>query len=235
MGRKRKNEDNKFYFDVEQEEAVLIFLTSEDNEERQRIFRDVLSKPLNKMAESIIKRYRLMRDDIDIDDLKNDTLSFLITKADKFKPEKNKKAYSYFGTICRNYLKGQLYKYSKNISRYLPYDSSLDEDDRYSYELEVENKVEAYDFIPMVADRIEEEINNNRKLKPNDLKVGYAIMDLLRNWESFIEPDDTSNILNRNKVLYYIRETTLLSVKDVRNSLKKFKTLYAIFKNEKQG
>lgn len=231
MGRK-KIEENKLYFGVEQEEAVLIFLSSEDNEERQRIFRDVLSEPLNKMAESIIKRYRLMRDDIDIDDLKNDTLSFLITKADKFKPERNKKAYSYFGTICRNYLKGQLVKYSKNISRYLPYDSTLDEDNRFSYEIEIENKIEAYDFIPIIADRIDEEMLKNTKLKPNDLKVGIAIVDLLRNWESFIDPQDSSNILNRNKVLYYIRESTFLSVKDVRNSLKKYKTLYAIFKDE---
>ena len=41
-------------------------------------------------------------------DIHTDTLSFLVTKMEKFKPAKGKKAYSYFGTICKNYLMGQI-------------------------------------------------------------------------------------------------------------------------------
>ena len=38
------------------------------------------------------------------DETFSDTLSFLITKAEKFDTGRNKKAYSYYGNICKNYL-----------------------------------------------------------------------------------------------------------------------------------
>ena len=51
-----------------------------------------------------------------------DTLSFLVTKMHNFKPDKNKKAYSYFGTICKHYLLGQLIKDDKKVRTDLRYD-----------------------------------------------------------------------------------------------------------------
>jgi hypothetical protein len=56
------------------------------------------------MISSIIRRYKLYRKDMDFKEIHTDTHSFLMTKIDKFKPAKEKKAYSYFGTICKNYL-----------------------------------------------------------------------------------------------------------------------------------
>ena len=54
---------------------------------------------------------------MDFTDIHTDTHSFLMTKVDKFKPDKNKKAYSYFGTICKNYLMGQIIKDQKETNR----------------------------------------------------------------------------------------------------------------------
>ena len=72
------------------------------------------------MIESIIRRYKLYRKDMDYNDVHTDAHSFLMTKVDKFKPAKNKKAYSYFGTICKNYLMGQILKESfKNLEKSL--------------------------------------------------------------------------------------------------------------------
>ena len=51
-----------------------------------------------------------------------DTHSFLMTKIDKFKPAKEKKAYSYFGTICKNYLMGQIMKDQKDMNRKISYE-----------------------------------------------------------------------------------------------------------------
>lgn len=233
-----KKKGSKNYFDLPEEEAVVEYLSSDDPEFRDKIFREKLNAPLNKMVESLIKRYRLMRDDVDIDDLKHETLSHLLTKFDKFKPDKNKKAYSYYGTISVNYLKGELLKYSKRKNMNISYEdisSSIEEDENFAYELDLEEKLEVYDFIPILVDKMEEEIKVNDKLKPNDIKVGYAIIELLTNWEKFIDPEDSTNILNRNKILYFIRESTFLDAKDVRNSLKKFKILYHLVKDDVYG
>ncbi len=53
-GRKRKNE---MYFGPEEEEAVIKFLESTDETERNLIFNEWLKGPLDKMIESIIRKY----------------------------------------------------------------------------------------------------------------------------------------------------------------------------------
>ena len=101
------------YFDVAEENAVREYLTATTFEEKNRIYNQHLRGPLDKMISSIIRRYKLYRKDMNFDDIHTDTHSFLMTKVDKFKPDKNKKAYSYFGTICKNYLMGQIIKDQK--------------------------------------------------------------------------------------------------------------------------
>ena len=105
------------YFDVREELAVVRFLESTSYEEKNKIYNDFLRKPLDKMISSIIRRYKLYRKDMDFEEIHMDTHSFLITKIDKFKPSKEKKAYSYFGTICKNYLMGQIIKDQKETNR----------------------------------------------------------------------------------------------------------------------
>ncbi len=68
------------------------YITAESKEEKETIYNEYLRLPLDKMIESIIRRYKLYRKDMNYTDLHNDTHSFLMTKVDKFKPAKNKKA-----------------------------------------------------------------------------------------------------------------------------------------------
>jgi hypothetical protein len=118
------------YFDVREELAVRNFLTAKTLEEKNKIYNEFLRSPLDKMISSIIRRYKLYRKNMDFNDIHIDTHSFLMTKVDKFKPSKNKKAYSYFGTICKNYLMGQIIKDQKETNRKISYEdisSSIEE------------------------------------------------------------------------------------------------------------
>jgi hypothetical protein len=118
-GRKTVNVN---YFDVREENAVRNFLLAETSEEKNKIYNEYLRGPLDKMISSIIRRYKLYRKDMDFTEIHCDTHSFLMTKVDKFKPSKEKKAYSYFGTICKNYLMGQIIKDQKEINRKVSYE-----------------------------------------------------------------------------------------------------------------
>jgi hypothetical protein len=109
-GRKRKNE---MYFGPEEENAVNEYLASTDDTERNLIYNKWLREPLNKMIESIIRKYKLYRKGETFEDLHSDTLSFLMTKAHKFEHGRGKKAYSYYGTICKHYILGLLIKDEK--------------------------------------------------------------------------------------------------------------------------
>ena len=53
-GRKRKDE---VYFGPEEEQAVNDYLASTDDKERNLIYNQWLKEPLDKMIESIIRRY----------------------------------------------------------------------------------------------------------------------------------------------------------------------------------
>ena len=62
-------------------------------------------------------------------------------------------------------------------------------------------------------------------LTPNEKKTGLVLCELLENWDSVLA-DDGSNKLQKSQVLYYLRENTMLTTKEVRDNMKKFKFAY---------
>lgn len=96
---RKPSKKRKGYFYEEQEEAFIKYVTSENQSERDRIFRDKLYPVFTKMIESIIRRYELFTPNEDFEDTFCDTMSFLITKVNNFDPTKGYKVYSYCGTV----------------------------------------------------------------------------------------------------------------------------------------
>ena len=230
-GRKRTK---NLYFGPDQEEAVVNFLTSESYYERNKIYNQFLKAPIEKMVESIIRRYKLYRKGFEYEDIHSDTLSFLMTKMHNFKPDKNKKAYSYFGTICKHYLLGQLIKDEKKMKSDIPYEDAyktVETMDEYVYEIDDE-KINMDSLIMEVIDGIKLEINNS-KISENEIKIGNALITILENCETIFEQSESGNKYNKNLILSYIREMCDLSTKDIRVGMRRFKKLYFFFKNDK--
>jgi len=66
-----------------------------------------------------------------------------------------------------------------------------------------------------------EETNLNK----NEVKLGYSLIELFENYETiFIGTDN--NKFNKNIILLSLREMTNMSTKEIRTSMKKYKTLY---------
>jgi ribosome-binding protein aMBF1 (putative translation factor) len=223
-GRKPKLSTN--YFDTREEEAVKMFLSASTSYEKNIIYDEYLKAPLDKMIESIIRRYKLYRKDMDFREIHHDTHSFLITKVDKFKPARNKKAYSYFGTICKNYLMGQIIKDQKETNRKISYEdisTHLENRPDMIYYIEHE-QVEPEQIIKDFVVQLKEFTDTN-ELTDNEKKLGVALIDLFENYENIFIGND-NNKFNKNIILLSLREMTNLSTKEIRTSLKKYKTLY---------
>lgn len=222
-GRKPKQVN---YFDLREELAVVDFLTAETFEEKNKIYNEFLRKPLDKMISSIIRRYKLYRKDMDFDEIHTDTHSFLMTKIDKFKPSKEKKAYSYFGTICKNYLMGQIIKDQKEINRKISYEdisSDLENDENFAYYIDNDD-IESESIIQTFLIELDNFVKNE-PLSENEVKLGLALYDIFDNYESiFIGTDN--NKFNKNIILLSLREMTNLSTKEIRSSMKKFRVMY---------
>jgi len=222
-GRKPTQEN---YFDVREELAVVDYLTATTFEEKNKIYNDFLRKPLDKMISSIIRRYKLYRKNMDFYEIHIDTHSFLMTKIDKFKPAKEKKAYSYFGTICKNYLMGQIIKDQKEMNRKISYEDisyDIENNDEYSYSIESDG-IDAPTIIANFLLELDEFLKNEN-LSENEQKLGHALYELFENYQNIFVGND-NNKFNKNIVLLALREMTNLSTKEIRSSMKKYKGMY---------
>ena len=248
-GRKRTTE---MYFGPDEEQAVINFLESNDQKERNELYTTWLKGPLDKMVESIIRRYKLYRKDISFEELHNDTLSFLMTKAHKFDNSQGKKAYSYYGTICKHYILGLLMKDEKYLLQVTSYDEISDTIDNridMSYEINIDINSEN-SFIKKILDSIRDvlddgEFNDNisgkkrsadkKKVTENERKVGEMLIEILTSWETTFNDMEGGNKFNKISILSSLREGTNLTTKDIRSSMKRYKELYVLLKDNLVG
>jgi hypothetical protein len=223
-GRKPKE---KNYFAEREENAVREYLTAKTFEEKNKIYNEYLKYPLDKMISSIIRRYKLYRKDMDYEEIHMDTHSFLMTKIDKFKPSKEKKAYSYFGTICKNYLMGQIMKDQKDLNRKISYEdisSDLQNSPEMVYYIDNED-VTSEEIINKFKEKLQD-VMEDSKVTEQEQKLGQAIGDLFDNYKNMI-PDSNNNKFNKNVILFELREMTNLSTKEIRSSMKRYKKIYS--------
>ncbi len=297
--RGRKPKERKGYFYEKEEQAIVDYTSSNDPEEKNRIFNSVLLPALTKMIESIIRRYKLFVPDEEFPQTFNDTISYLLTKINNFKPEmyvyeeytgepheppvditktgfielkkttnehspkyvrvfddvknwsedaqetdqlykiyklelRHYKAYSYCGTVCKNYLIYKNIQYTKNKQRNLPYDEMLDDfsrDPKYIAEDDGSHFGMVERLIKEMSREIKGMMNEREKnmLTDDEIKVGVALTELLDHWEDVLNVDG-SNKLQKSSVLYFLREETMMTTKSVRDNMRPYKKAYYLLK-----
>lgn len=225
-GRKPKTYKEGYFYQKE-EDAVMMYIQSDSAEEKNRIFEEILRPAFKRMIESIIRRYKLYPKGEDFQTTFSDALAFIISKMVKYKQE-NGRAYSYIQTICKNHLIGKINEQNKTTLRSIPYEDlliELDEDEKFVYEMD-EDTSETNDLILAVIEEINTLISKeNNKLNKNEILVGRAISQMLENWDELFV-NIGSNKFNKSSILLYIKEATNLPVKDITNSMRKYKALY---------
>lgn len=232
---KEKSERSGYFYETE-EEAFVTYLKTEDENEKNRIFNTYLHPAFTKMIESIIRRYNLYPPDEEFQETFDDTISFLMTKVEKFNPDSGYKAYSYCGTICKNYLLFKINQCIKNQKRNESYDvmqAEINESSKFSYD-QYNNKIQMLtELIESTVDEIKDMIDEREKHKLNDtqVKVGMALVELLGNWEDLFARMG-SNKFNKSSILLFLKETTLLSTKEIRDAMKVFKLKYYFLKKD---
>jgi len=284
MARGRKPKERKGYFYEIEEQAVIDYINTEDINEKNKIFNEILFPALTKMIESIIRRYKLYVPDEDFAQTFNDTISYLMSKIHLYKPvifeyeeietvpdgiipemidfeekkklfktanpespkyiivnedddniklykleEKRYKAFSYCQTICKNYLMSKGIQYVKSLERMTSYENISEEflnDLKYSTDIQ-----DSYLFAEKMISKTRQEINKmiisakTFELNENEIIAGKALVDLFDTWEKLIIGSE-SNKLQKNIVLYFLREESMMTTKVFRDSMKKFKKLY---------
>lgn len=238
---------SKQYFGEKEEQAVIDYINSDSLEEKNRIYNEILIEPFRKMIESILRRYPIHIGNYDMEEVESNALTHLIEHMIKFNPNKitksgNKtKAFSYCQTIIRNYYKDHSKKSYNEKKINLNFDDYVDEINNnrdFTYEMEMESQHQLEKLIKSVVKKIEDRIDNDPTMKKNEILVGDAIANVLKNWHILFMEDSpegnydkrVTNKFAKNKILLYLKEQTGLSTKEIRIGIKPFKEIYFVEK-----
>jgi len=242
-----KEIENAPYFAEREEKAVLNYINSNSAEVKNQIYNEILIEPFRKMIQSILRRYPIHIGNYNMDEVESNALTHLIEHMVKFNPDKitksgNKtKAFSYCQTIIRNYYKDHSKKSYTEKKINLSFDDYVDEineNTEYTYEMEMENHHQLEKLIKTVIEKIEDKINNDPTMKKNEIIVGDAIANVLKNWHLLFMEDSPDGKYNKritnkfakNKILFFLKEQTQLSTKEIRIAIKPFKEIYFLEK-----
>ena len=200
MAKKRGRKSKRLYFTEDTELAIIEYLASEDQDERNKIYNRRIHYSFYKLAENLIHTFKFYYTEVDdLEDLKHEVICFLLEKLHYFKVGKGK-AFSYFSIVGKNYL--ILYN-NKNYAKKKGKADLLDADTDNSILNNMENieklaeKVEFLDIFVEKADNKLELIFNKR----DDILVAEAVLMLFKKRA-------TLEIFNKKALYIYIREIT---------------------------
>ena len=102
-GRKPSANSPKNYFTIQTQQKIIQYNLQINPIKKQMIYQKHIHDAFSKIVNALIYKYKFYSSDLSLQDLKNDTVSFMYMKMHKFQNQKGK-AFSYFSVIAKNYL-----------------------------------------------------------------------------------------------------------------------------------
>ena len=222
---KKRRPKSKNYFTKDTEQAIVRYNNEPDSKIRSNIYRNEIHYAFFKLTENIIHTFKFYYTEVDkIEHLQHEVITFLLSKIHLFNPDNGAKAYSYFGTITKNWLIVYNTKNYKKRIQTAPVDE-LYKDDNYSYQMGEEKEKDRLSiFIDAYVKYVEDRFDTFFP-KGNDAQIADAILELFRKRENL-------EIFNKKALYIYIREimaTHSLEVKTPKIT-KIASKLYGLFK-----
>ena len=220
-GRPRKN---KLYFTQDTEDAIIAYNSEIDQQLRNKVFNEYIHKPLLKMTESLIHRYKFYHFDSRTLDVQYEVIAFLLEKLGKYTQDKGK-AFSYFSIVAKNYLIQNNYKHYNRKKAKAPVLAIDSQRDTMRETIRGDYRDEVQDFFQVFISHCDNNIESIIKYK-RDIPIAYAVIEIFKNCE---------NIETYNKKALYIMVREMVKVKTqyitrVVNILKlEYKRLFKIY------
>ena len=212
-----RKKSKRLYFTEDTEAAIIEYLASEDQAERNRIYNSRIHYSFYKLAENLIHTFKFYYTEVDdLEDLKHEVVTFLLEKLHYFKAGKGK-AFSYFSIVGKNYLilyNNKNYAKKKGKADLIEVDTDNGILTNFENEERLGEKIEFLDIFVEEADLKLPTIFS----KSEDLQVADAVLTLFRKRESL-------EIFNKKALYIYIREITgcdTPSITKVTKILKKY-------------
>lgn len=195
---KIKKKKSKIYFGKEVENFIIEYINEDSTIKKSVIYELNIHRAFDKLAENIINTFKFSYFDDYYEDVKSEVVSFMVINIPRYDYRKGK-AYSYFGTMAKNYL---IQLNNGNFKRYKISTYDLEEHDR-ERNFDSENSEEHGKHInkEFIEELVKYLNSNYKKLFRNeiDVRICLAIIDILKR-RSNIE------FFNKKSIYLYIRE-----------------------------
>ena len=191
----KKKSKRKVYFGQEVQDAIIEYNSSLDNSERNIIYGTRIHKAFDKLAENIINTFKFTYFDYGFEDIKHEVVAFMVMNIHKYDHTKGSKAFSYFSVVAKNYL----ILHNNNNYKKLKTHDKMDVLDRHTSN-DINRESDFNNLTNEVIEYFDTNLNTIFK-KERDLKIGYAIIDLMK------QRDDIENF-NKKAIYILIREMT---------------------------
>jgi hypothetical protein len=197
----KQKKSKKVYFGPEVDLSIAKYNKEDDYMSRSVIYQREIKRPMEKLVENIIHTFKFYyTDNVPLDQVQHEVVSFLVERLHKFDPSKGSKAFSYFGMIAKNYC---ILKNKKNYKKLV---EKEDRDDQPDLDLFFKQYLAYWD--------------NNVSLyykKEKDQRLAEAFLDLFRKRERI-------DIFNKKALYIYIREMTNANTQQITKIVKEMKS-----------
>ena len=215
-----KKKKRKVYFGQEVQNAIIDYNSSEDDNERNKIYGTRIHAAFDKLAENIINTFKFTYFDMPFEDIKHEVVAFMVMNIHKYDHTKGSKAFSYFSVVAKNYLilhNNNKYKKLKSHSGVEVLDKEKNmgnnniDSDLKQFTREIVNYFNAN--LPTIFK------------KQRDLNVAYSIIELM-------ESIDEIENFNKKSLYILIREMTDVNTSHITSVVNVLKKHYKKLSNE---
>ena len=228
LPRKRRTANvSRMYFTQETEDAIVLYNSTEDIAIREKIFRDEILQPFQKLVENVFNTFKFSYFETGPQDVQKECLTHLVanmhkydpTRCSKSDPNKKTRAFAYFSIIAKHYLillnNTNYKKFNQNVEISEERDENtvqLQQDDKYYAQQELT------DFINLIIDFWEKNVNKIFT-KQRDLNIANAVIEIIRRGENI-------SLFNKKALYLYIREIADCRTQQITKVINKMKPIY---------
>lgn len=225
LPRKRRSKNvSRMYFTQDTEDAVILYNKTEDQTLREKIFREQILQPFQKLVENVFNTFKFSYFETGPQDVQKECLTHLVanmhkfdpTRCSKANPKKKTTAFAYFSIIAKHYLillnNTNYKKFNQNIEISEERDENtvqLQQDDKYYAQKELS------DFIRLIIDFWEKNVCKIFT-KQRDLNIANAVVELFRN-------SDRIDAFNKKALYLYIREIASCKTQQITKVINRMK------------
>jgi hypothetical protein len=207
---------NKDYFNKAVHDAIIRYCIESDENEKQKLYIEYIDPTFKQLIEKVVYAYKFTGLK-NLEDLKDDCLSMLISNLQKFNPDYGSKAFSYFTVITKNWFICK-YKEQQKQKQFMIKNKNFAKDNE-SYDME-----ESF-FKKEFYDSLIKDIKTWDLQTPKSQIVTEALIKILTDVDKF-------DFINKKMTFFSIKEITNLKTSELSYLMKKVVKRYNEFRKK---